>query len=402
VQRQPLAIDAVLAAVLLIAGLPTLATSHPPTGSVVGLLLHVAISAPVVFRRTHPVAATLATVVAGLAQLVVGVTPSLTDLSLIVMVYSAVAYGPRWLAALAAVGSLAAPALAIPRWTQLTLDEPRTFAYMYLVLATPFVIGWALGRTARYRAAYLAGVEERAARLEHERDVRASVAVSAERARIARDMHDVVAHAVSVMVVQADGAAYALDGHPEQSRHALATIADTGRQTLAELRRVLGVLRGGDDPSGYLPQPGVAQLTELVAQVRSAGLSADLVLEGVPVELSAGGQLAVYRIVQEALTNAVKHGGPAVKAQVLLRYRPDTIEVEVTDDGRGAGADGADDGRGAGADEAGEARKGGHGLVGMRERVALFDGVMTVGPRTGGGFRVWIRLPVAALRPVLA
>jgi signal transduction histidine kinase len=196
---------------------------------------------------------------------------------------------------------------------------------------------------------------------------------------------------VSVMVIQADGGAYALAERPDQARHALATIADTGRQTLAELRRVLGVLRDGDDPSGYLPQPGVAQLTELIAQVRSAGLSADLALDGVPVDLSAGGQLAVYRIVQEALTNAVKHGGPAAKARVLLRYLPDTIEVEVTDDGRGAGADGA-----------GDQPNGGHGLVGMRERVALFDGVMTAGPRTGGGFRVWIRLPIATLRPVLA
>jgi signal transduction histidine kinase len=162
----------------------------------------------------------------------------------------------------------------------------------------------------------------------------------------------------------------------------LATIADTGRQALVELRRVLGVLRDGDDASGYLPQPGVAQLTDLVAQVRAAGLTADLDLDGVPVELSAGGQLAVYRIVQEALTNAVKHGGPAVRARVLLRYLPDSVEVEVTDDGRGAGAD--------------EATPDGHGLVGMRERVALFDGVMTAGPRTGGGYRVWVRLPVAS------
>jgi signal transduction histidine kinase len=389
VQRQPLAIDAALAAVLLLAGLPTLAASRGPTGSVVGLLIYAAVSAPVLFRRTRPVAATLVAVAAGLAHLALGVTPSLTDLAFIIIVYSAVAYGPRWLAVVSLLGSLVTPAFAIARWTPLTLDDPRTFAYLYLVLATPFLIGWALGRTARYRAAYLAGVEERAARLEHERDTRASIAVSAERARIARDMHDVVAHAVSVMVIQADGGAYAIDERPEQARHALATIADTGRQTLAELRRVLGVLRNGDDPSGYLPQPGVAQLTELIAQVRAAGLPAELALEGVPVELSAGGQLAVYRIVQEALTNAVKHGGPAARARVLLRYLPETIEVEVTDDGRGAGTDGA-------------AVKGGHGLVGMRERVALFDGVMTAGPRTGGGFRVWIRLPVGSLRPVLA
>jgi signal transduction histidine kinase len=387
-QRNPLVLDAALATVLLLAGLPTLLSSQPPTRSATGLLLYVAVCVPVLFRRSHPVAATLVAVSGGLAQLALSVTPSLSDLALIVIVYSAVAYGPRWLAAVTAVGSLATPAFAIARWTTLSIEQVRTYGYMYLVLLTPFLIGWALGLTARYRAAYLVGVEERAARLEHERDTRASIAVSAERARIAREMHDVVAHAVSVMVVQADGGAYALDERPEQARRALTTIADTGRQTLAELRRVLGVLRDGDDPSGYLPQPGVERLSELIAQVRAAGLTADLALEGVPVDLSAGGQLAVYRIVQEALTNAVKHGGPAAKARVLVRYQPDTVEIEVTDDGRGAGAD--------------EPTPGGHGLVGMRERVALFDGVMTAGPRTGGGYRVWICLPLGSLRAVAA
>jgi len=387
-RRNLLVPDAVLAAVLLLAGLPTPISSQPPTRSVTGLLVYVAVCLPVLFRRTRPVVATVIAAVAGLAQLAVGVTPSLSDLALVIVVYSAVAYGPRWLTTVTAAGLLATPAITIARWFPQTTGQPRTYAYLYLVLATPFLIAWALGLTARYRAAYLAGVEERAARLEHERDTRAGIAVSAERARIARDMHDVVAHAVSVMVVQADGGAYALDEHPERARRALTTIADTGRQTLAELRRVLGVLRDGDAASGYLPQPGVAQLTELVAQVRAAGLGADLTLEGVPVELSAGGQLAVYRIVQEALTNAVKHGGPNALAHVLLRYLPDTVEIDVTDDGRGAGAD--------------EPAPGGHGLVGMRERVALFDGVMTAGPSTGGGYRVRVRLPLASLSAVNA
>jgi signal transduction histidine kinase len=388
VRRNPLVPDALLATVLLLAGIPMLVSSQPPTRSVTGVLVYVAVCLPVLFRRTRPVVAVVIAAAAGLTQLAAGVMPSLSNLALVIVVYSAVAYGPRWLTAVTAVGSLATPAVAIARWSPLTIREPRTYGYLYLVLATPFLIAWALGLTARYRAAYLAGVEERAARLEHERDTRAGIAVSAERARIARDMHDVVAHAVSVMVVQADGGAYALDEHPERARRALTTIADTGRQTLGELRRVLGVLRDGDAASGYLPQPGVAQLTELIAQVRAAGLDADLTLDGVPVDLSAGGQLAVYRIVQEALTNAVKHGGPSAKACVSLRYQPDTVEIEVTDDGRGAGAD--------------EPAPGGHGLVGMRERVALFDGVMTAGPCTGGGYRVWIRLPVDSVRAVLA
>ena len=247
--RNPLVPDAVLATVLLLAGLPTTISGQPPTRSVTGLLVYVAVCLPVLFRRTRPVVAAVVAAAAGLAQLGVGVMPSLSDLALVIVVYSAVAYGPRWLTVVTAAGSLATPAVAIARWSPLAIEQPRTYGYLYLVLATPFMIAWALGLTARYRAAYLAGVEERAARLEHERDTRAGIAVSAERARIARDMHDVVAHAVSVMVVQADGGRTRSTSTGTR-RRALTTIADTGRQTLGELRRVLGVLRDGDAASG--------------------------------------------------------------------------------------------------------------------------------------------------------
>ncbi|MFE2948464.1 sensor histidine kinase, partial [Embleya sp. NPDC059267] len=202
---------------------------------------------------------------------------------------------------------------------------------------------------------------------------------AAERARIARELHDVVAHNVSVMVVQADGAAYALDAAPELTREALGTISATGREALAEMRRLLGVLRSQSEGDAYVPQPGVEQLEDLLERVRSAGLPVDLTVEGVPVELSQGVALTVYRIVQEALTNTRKHGGPDAKARVRLRYLGEDVELDVGDDGRGAAAPG--DGMG-------------HGLVGMCERVALFGGHLETGPRPDGGWRVRARLPV--------
>jgi len=203
-----------------------------------------------------------------------------------------------------------------------------------------------------------------------------------ERLRIAREVHDVVAHAMVAINVQAGVAAHRLDQDPEQARTALRAIKQTSGEALSDLRATLGVLRGDDHDAPVRPAAGLGDLDELAAALRGAGVQVELEV-GEVGELPAAVHAAGYRIVQEALTNAVKHGGPAVQARVLLRYLPDTVEVEVTDDGRGAGAD--------------EATPDGHGLVGMRERVALFDGVMTAEPRTGGGYRVWIRLPVASV-----
>jgi signal transduction histidine kinase len=385
-QRHPRVIDLGLVALLLLIGLPSVMLGTVVRGPSAGRVLYLVVCLPLLWRRSRAVTAVLACGGLGLVQLVIGTFPSFSDLALAVAVYSAAAFGPRWLSLLSLAGGLVAPVLAIWRWSRVPVDSEAT-VYMYLVLVTPFLIGWILGWATHYRRAYLAGVEDRAARLEHERDAQARIAVSAERARIAREMHDVVAHAVSVMVVQAAGAAYALDSRPDQTRRALDAIADTGRQTLAELRRVLGVMRADDPTDGYVPQPGVAQVVDLVGQVRATGLPADLDVEGVPVELSPGGQLAVYRVVQEALTNVVKHAGPRATARVLIRYGEEAMDIEVDDDGRGAAADPAG---------------GGHGLVGMRERVALFDGELDAGPRPGGGYRVRVRLPMTALAPATA
>jgi signal transduction histidine kinase len=247
-----------------------------------------------------------------------------------------------------------------------------------LVIAT----AWILGDNLRTRRAYTAELEARAARLEAEREAHAQAAAARERASIARELHDVVAHHVSVMAVQAGAARRVAASRPERAREALESIEGAARQALGELRRLLGVLRGGDGVAAdaLSPQPGLDELVALVEQTRAAGLSVDLVVEGDeqrPVQAAVG--LSAYRIVQEALTNTIKHAG-ASRARVLVRYGAVDLDVRVEDDGRGIV-------------DHGELERGGHGLLGMRERVALFGGELRVGPRLGGGFRVQARLP---------
>ena len=210
-----------------------------------------------------------------------------------------------------------------------------------------------------------------------EREQRARAAVLEERTRIARELHDVVAHAISVIVLQARGARHALDAEPDDARTALDAIEATAMQGLQEMRRLLGMLRADDEEVALAPQPSLAQLETLVAYVRDAGLPVEVRVEGAPRELAPGVDLSAFRIVQEALTNALKHAGPA-KARVLVRYGEDALELEVADTGGGAlNGDGS-----------------GHGLAGMRERVAVFGGHLESGPRSDGGYAVRARLPL--------
>jgi signal transduction histidine kinase len=221
--------------------------------------------------------------------------------------------------------------------------------------------------------------ERRAELAERERDVAAREAVVAERARIARELHDVVAHGVSVMVVQAQAGPRLL-ADPGRAGDAFRSIETTGKQALVELRRLLGVLRGGDEVVPVAPQPGLASLESLVDQVRRAGMRVALRVEGEPQPLPPGLDLSAYRIVQEALTNTLKHAGRA-EAEVVVRYDPGGLELEIVDNGSGPSSNG----NGAG-----------HGLVGMRERVALYGGVLHTGSRNGHGYAVRARLPLAA------
>ncbi|MCX4639602.1 histidine kinase [Streptomyces sp. P9-2B-2] len=354
----------------------------------IGLCLVVAL------RRKAPVKMLLLTAAIGVGQLAFGIEANLGDAAMFVITYT-VASGPtvpRWASRCALVGAIFGPALSFWRFGD-SVGGQRVGANLFVtvLLTVPFVLAWVLGDSMRTRRAYWAQLEERAARLEKEREAQARIAVAAERARIARELHDVVAHNVSVMVVQADGAAYVLDAAPEQTRKALETISGTGRQALAEMRRLLGVLRTGEQPESgeYVPQPGVEQLTDLIDQVRSAGLPVDFRREGEPREVPSSVELTVYRIVQEALTNTRKHGGPDVGATVRLSYRDDDLDLLVEDDGRGAQRELYEEGGSDGL---------GHGLIGMRERVGMVGGTLAAGPRPGGGFRVSAVLPLKSGR----
>jgi len=249
---------------------------------------------------------------------------------------------------------------------------------------TPILFGlvWLAGFALRDRVVRADAAEERAARLERDREADALRAVVEERTRIARELHDIVGHSVSVMTVQTSGVRRLLRPEQEQEREALLAVEQTGREALAEMRRVVGALRDPEEGPALAPRPSLSRVDKLVAQARETGLPVDLQIEGEPVPLPAGVDLTAYRLVQEGLTNAIKHAA-ARHAEVRVRYDGDHVEIEVCDDGRGVdGADSASSG-------------GGHGLVGMRERVSIYGGEIQAGPRAEGGFRLRARLPVA-------
>ncbi|GAA3217746.1 sensor histidine kinase [Nonomuraea helvata] len=364
-----------LAALCAILAIPY-ASMQPPVGStsthlsVAGYLaLSAALLLPLLWRD-RPIASFAVVSLVSFGQWVLQVAPLPANLAVLVALW-AVAYrcSFRWALAACLVAELGV-FLALVNW-----DTP-TFGMFFS--GSIFVVTiWLTGLYANTRRRYLEGLEERAERAERERDQQARMAAAAERARIARELHDVVAHNVSVMVVQADGAGYALDTDPEQARLAVKAISKTGRAALAEMRRLVGVLREDEATTiDYTPQPGLGQLEELV---RGSAVPARLEVAGFPRDLPEGQQLAVYRIVQEALTNALKHGGPGVRAVVEIDYSGPELVVRVTDDGRGAAAPRSPDG---------------HGLIGMRERVGMYGGAISAAPRQSGGFEVLARLPM--------
>jgi signal transduction histidine kinase len=320
-------------------------------------------------------------VASGLAFAALDLSPDLLWMTFLVAVYSVAAYGSRWVSlaglVVAELGSVA---------NQLTpgrFQAPTVISNALLIAAV-----WLLGHFVGVRRLNVLQLEERTAELERAREELARRAVVEERLRLARELHDVVAHAMSVIAVQSGVGAHVADTQPEEAARALAAIEATSRAALEELRRLLGVLREEDEPQGDLaPVPGLADLEGLLAELAKAGLAVKLQVNGTRPPLPAGVDLSAYRIVQEALTNVVKHAGPT-RAQVVVDFRDHDVRVEVTDDGRGA-VTSVSDGR-AGT---------GHGLIGMRERVQAFGGDLEVGPRPDGGFRVAARLPLAADQP---
>jgi signal transduction histidine kinase len=245
-----------------------------------------------------------------------------------------------------------------------------------------FAITAFVARGLRHRALLARELALRNERLEVEREAQAAAAVSDERRRIARELHDVVAHSVSVMVVQSGAARRVLDSEPDQAVSSLAEVERSGRQALSELRRLLGLMRDGDEAAEREPQPTLAGLDDLIGRAREAGLPVELRHEGRPFPLPMGCDLAAYRVVQESLTNALQHAGDGARAKVLLRWTDDHLELDISDTGQGLTAAGSDDGGPLG-----------QGLVGMRERVALCGGDLQAGPRPSGGFRVHATIP---------
>ena len=241
-----------------------------------------------------------------------------------------------------------------------------------------FVVAWVAGWALRERAERAEAAEERAVRAEREREAAARVAVAEERARIARELHDIVAHAVSVMVLQVGAVRHKLPDALAEDRDALRGVERAGRTALTEMRRLLAAMRRDGDEAELVPQPGLDGLDSLLDEIGRAGLPVELHVDGEPAPLPRGIDLSAYRIVQEGLTNALKHAR-ASDADVTVRYGPDQLEIEVRDNGRGsATSDGL-----------------GHGLVGVRERVKIYGGDMTAGTATGGGFVLSTRLPLS-------
>jgi len=331
-------------------------------------------SLPLLLRRRYPLPVLAVVLPAAIAtQFIVGVLP---PFALGLALYTVASHTERRIAFRA--GSVTLVALAVLLATR-TGPNARESVVRLIIIACAT---WILGDNVRTKRAYYRELEERAERLEREREDNIRRAAAEEQGRIARELHDVIAHSVSVMVVQAAAAIDIFERQPERAKEALRSIEESGRSALTELRRLLGVVRS-DERGRLEPQPGLAALEELLDQVRSTGLEVELRLDGELSELPSGVDLSAYRIVQEALTNTLKHAR-ATRVLVHLERRERELTIEVTDDGAGSGEESAN----------------GHGLIGMRERAALLGGELEVGAQGGGGFAVRVRLPIGQKAPV--
>jgi signal transduction histidine kinase len=382
VQDHPRVADWLLAALALAIALPLAANSEVvgDQRSIGGLgwTLLVAMNLPLAWRRTAPISAVWATVLFTATYWILDFPDDAAGPNLLILVYSLAAHGARPRAIrhfVLAVGLLTTVLAAGVISSE--DDLPWVAVPANLVI---FGTAWILGDNLRTRRQYLAELEEKASRTEEQQAAESRRAVAEERTRIARELHDVVAHSMSVMVVQAGAARSVLARNPEQATSALEAIETTGRESLDEMRRVLGVLRGDDETAELAPAPGLGDFDRLLQHYQGAGLPVELEVQGDARRLAPGLEMNTYRIVQESLTNSLKHAGPA-SATVQLRYLDAVLEVSITDDGRGAAAD---------VHLAG----GGQGIIGMRERVEAYGGTLTAGPRAGGGYTVVAQFPL--------
>lgn len=378
-----IAFDVAVAGAVALLGLAG-AVNQP--GGWAATLVGVGMAVALLFRRSYPSAVTVVIAALALVQVIAQWGPLAYDVAVLIALYSVVKYGQRLrdgvlAGAVAAIGVLLAAA-----------QTPGVISFWVTALWYALVTGavWLVALNVRTRRLYVLSLEERASTLEREREAESRAAVAEERTRIARELHDVVAHSMAVMIVQADGARFMLDRDPEQARTAVKVVADTGRQALEEMRRLVGVLRdaGPSGASGSVvaadPEHrrlALTELPDLLARFRDAGLRIRHTVDGEPPALPPGLELTVYRVVQEALTNALKHAGVGAGVEVTLTYAADAVVVRVVDDGRGRPV-------------VSPAPSGGHGLLGMRERVTVYDGSLTAGPRLAGGWQLEARLPL--------
>jgi signal transduction histidine kinase len=381
-------LDALVALIAAAAGLPEAfhdGGGGPPAGASLALAVALALTAaPLLVRRIWPVPVLGCVLAASTALAISSDHRTANGLALLIALYTVATMRPRReTLACAAVFEVAIVAATI--WL-----AGSSWWYPAIFLSGLVGAALGLGLYAATRRVYLAELRDRAARLERERDQQGALAAAAERARIAREMHDIVAHHLTVMVTLSDAAVAVSAASPERATEVMRRVSATGRAALADTRRLLGVLRqppGQDSAEALQPVPDLAQLDALIEQVRSAGLDTTLEVRGEAPDVPVGVQLTVYRLVQEALTNTLKHGGTGARATVRLHFQPGELLVDIDDDGAGADA--------ASAPARASASVGG-GLVGMRERARAYGGDVQAGPRQPGGWRVSARLQLDA------
>ncbi|MDN4611244.1 sensor histidine kinase [Arthrobacter burdickii] len=387
VRAHPGTIDAWLAlGIFVLLVLPFAASRVEGTGPTV--VVSVALVLPLAWRRSRVVPSAMAVAGVSVLQLITGIQPVPAQFVILITIYTLAAFGPRW-ASLGGLGlAIAGAAIGLVRYGDMlgvsggnpVLTTVPLFLILLFFVESLALLAWTMGDLARSRRLTYRALEDRNRRLEVERQQERDLAAADERSHIAREMHDIVAHSLSVIITQADGARYASAQAPELAVRTLGTIADTGRGSLREMRRLLGVLRG-DESASTRPLPTLDDIDSLVQSVRRSGVRIDCRRVGTPRRhLPLGAELTAYRVVQESLTNVLKHAGSATSTEVSLEYGPRGLTITVDDDGRGAAPDPAT----AGA---------GQGIIGMTERVRLYDGTVSAAPRSGGGYRVEAFIP---------
>ncbi len=429
-RRHRFAVDFVLMALLWLLAMPVSITDGGYSKSTMDMLVSgafaTAIILPLAWRRTRTVMAGFIIAGVALLQWALNIQPMPADVAVPLIVYALAAFGPRWASlgglALALLGSVMLVTRYFYVLTSQTLADIPYSIVMVLMVWVLILFSWTAGDLTRTKRLREQALSDRAHRLEIEAQHERDLAASDERAHIAREMHDIVAHSLSVIITQADGARYASATNPEIAPETLATIAATGRASLQEMRRLLGVLRGGDEASTR-PLPGLADLDELLLGIRAAGLPVDVEVDGeARRQLPPGAELTAYRAVQEGLTNVMKHAGPNVNASVRLGWKARGLEIMVRDDGRGATAAlstasiprvPVPSPKAPAMSAAGQTKvesdvghhqatqptnapptqAGGNGLRGMAERFKLYDGTLSAGPLPGGGFGITAFIP---------